>query len=326
MYLSKGGRVTLIKSTLSNLPTYFLSLFPVPSGVASRIEKLHRDFLWGGIGDEFKYHLVSWSIVCSPISEGGLGIRKFRIFNQASLGKWLWRFVHEREALWRSVVDAKYGSSWAGWCSLDPHGSQGVGLWKNIRKGWSLFSSHTRFILGNGFRIRFWDDVWYGEMPLKEAFPGLYDIACDKNSSVAVHLILGSRSFRWDVRFIRAAHDWKVDVLTSFFTLLYSISLDCDGEDKLLWSPSRIGKFDVRSFYKSLAFKETSHFPWKSIWRTKVPLKVAFFAWAAGLGKILTVDNLRKRHVIVIDRCCMCKKNGESVDHLILHCDAACVL
>ena len=29
LYLSKGGRVTLIKSTLSNLPTYFLSLFPI---------------------------------------------------------------------------------------------------------------------------------------------------------------------------------------------------------------------------------------------------------------------------------------------------------
>jgi hypothetical protein len=59
MYLSKGGRVTLIKSTLSNLPTYFLSLFPIPSSVASRIEKLHRDFLSGGLGEEFKYHLVS---------------------------------------------------------------------------------------------------------------------------------------------------------------------------------------------------------------------------------------------------------------------------
>jgi len=159
MYLSKGGRVTLIKSTLSNLPTYFLSLFPIPSSVASRIEKLHRDFLWGGLGEELKYHLVSWSTGCSPISVGGLGIRNLRIFNQALLGKWLWCFVHEREALWRSVVDAKYGSTWAGWCSLDPHGSHGVGLWKNIRKGWSLFSSHTRFILGNGSRIRFWDDV-----------------------------------------------------------------------------------------------------------------------------------------------------------------------
>jgi len=49
LYLSKGGRVTLIKSTLANVPTYFfLSLFPIPRSVASRIEKLKRDFLWGG--------------------------------------------------------------------------------------------------------------------------------------------------------------------------------------------------------------------------------------------------------------------------------------
>jgi hypothetical protein len=28
LYLSKGGRIILIKSILSNLPTYLLSLFP----------------------------------------------------------------------------------------------------------------------------------------------------------------------------------------------------------------------------------------------------------------------------------------------------------
>jgi len=98
MYMSNGGRVTLIKSTLSNLSTYYLSLFSIPASVANRIEKLHRDFLWGGLGEEFKYHLISWSKTCSPISEGGLGIRNLRIFNRALLGKWLWRYVHEREA------------------------------------------------------------------------------------------------------------------------------------------------------------------------------------------------------------------------------------
>jgi len=95
LYLSKGARVSLIKSTRSNLPTYFLSLFSIPIRVANRIEKLQKDFFWGGIGEEFKYHLVRWDKVCSPISEGGLGIKNLRTFNRAILGKWPWRYGSE---------------------------------------------------------------------------------------------------------------------------------------------------------------------------------------------------------------------------------------
>jgi hypothetical protein len=135
-------------------------------------------------------------------------------------------------------VDVKYGSTWDGWCSIDPPGSHGVGLWKNIRKGWSLLCSHTRLMLGNGSRIRFWDDVWCGEVPLKEAFPVLYDIACDKDAHVADHLVVVSRSYQWDVSFFRTAHDWEVNVLASFFSMLYSTRVNCDGEDQLWWSPS----------------------------------------------------------------------------------------
>jgi hypothetical protein len=39
-HLSKGGRVTLSKSTLANLSTYFLSLFPLSASVGAHIEKL----------------------------------------------------------------------------------------------------------------------------------------------------------------------------------------------------------------------------------------------------------------------------------------------
>jgi hypothetical protein len=97
LYLSKGGRVTLIKSTIANIPTYYLSLFPILGSVAARIEKLRRDFLWGEIGDDFKYHLVSWLKVCTRISEGALGIRNLMMFNCALLGKWLWRYGIERD-------------------------------------------------------------------------------------------------------------------------------------------------------------------------------------------------------------------------------------
>jgi hypothetical protein len=50
------------------------------------------------------------------------------------------------------------------------------------------------------------------------------------------------------------------------------------------------------------------------------------FAWSAALGKILTMNNLKKRHVIVVDRCCLCKRNGESMDHFLLHCNVASTL
>jgi hypothetical protein len=66
--------------------------------VANRIEKIQRDFLWGGLGKGFKYHLVGWSKVCSPFSEGGLGICNLRLSNQALLGKWLWFYVNESDA------------------------------------------------------------------------------------------------------------------------------------------------------------------------------------------------------------------------------------
>ena len=48
MYLLKGGRLTLLKSTLSSLPTYYLSLFTIPTHVANKIERLQRDFFVGG--------------------------------------------------------------------------------------------------------------------------------------------------------------------------------------------------------------------------------------------------------------------------------------
>ena len=59
LYLSKGGRLTLLKSTLSSLPTYYLSLFTIPKAVATRLERIQRNFLWGSSVECFKYPLVA---------------------------------------------------------------------------------------------------------------------------------------------------------------------------------------------------------------------------------------------------------------------------
>ena len=40
-------------------------------------------------------------------------------------------------------------------------------------------------------------------------------------------------------------------------------------------------------------------------------------------GRILTLDNLRKRKNWGFNRCCICKNDWELVDHLLIHCPFA---
>ena len=78
LYLSKGGRLTLLKSTLSSLPTYYLSLFTIPKAMATRLEHIHKHFLWGSSVKCFKYSLVAWEKVYLP--------REFGWFRNSEVG------------------------------------------------------------------------------------------------------------------------------------------------------------------------------------------------------------------------------------------------
>ncbi|RVW24673.1 hypothetical protein CK203_082175 [Vitis vinifera] len=96
-YISKGGRITLIKSMMAR----------------------------GNL--ERKVHLVKWEVVCADKEKGGLGIRKLALLNKALLGKWTWRFACEKENLWKKVISVKYGQEGLGWRTNEANGTFGVG-------------------------------------------------------------------------------------------------------------------------------------------------------------------------------------------------------
>ena len=75
-YLSKGRRLTLIRSVLSSIPTYLLSLFSIPVSVVAKLEAIQRKFLWGSFGANFKYHLVRCDIIKLSMSGRGLGVKR----------------------------------------------------------------------------------------------------------------------------------------------------------------------------------------------------------------------------------------------------------
>jgi len=84
-------------------------------------------------------------------------------------------------------VDSKFDSSWDGWCSIEPSGMFGW-VMDEYYKGLREFSCHTRFEVGDGFKIRFWHNQWCRNVA-NEAFSNC-----------------GSSNW-WNVSFARAAHD-----------------------------------------------------------------------------------------------------------------------
>ncbi|KAL6349008.1 hypothetical protein AAG906_033664 [Vitis piasezkii] len=133
-FISKGGRITLIRSTLSSMPIYLMSLLRMPRVVRGALER--------------KPHLVNWDIVCLDKRKGGLGVRRLSTLNRALLCKWNWRFANERENLWRHVISRKFGEEEGGWYTREVREGFGVGFWMEIRKEGALLQNKVVFSWG----------------------------------------------------------------------------------------------------------------------------------------------------------------------------------
>ncbi|RVX02717.1 LINE-1 reverse transcriptase-like [Vitis vinifera] len=318
-FISKSGRITLIKSTLASIPIYQMPLFRMPKIVIRRLEKLQRDFLWGGGNMERKVHLVKWEIVCGDKGRGGLGLRKLGLLNKALLGKWIWRYACERENLWKQVILAKFGQEEHGWRSKKPSGAFGVGVWKEIMKETDWCWDNLKFMVGKGTRIRFWTDVWCAGTALSQSFPHLFALAANRNATVEEMWDHNSEQGGWNLRFLRNFNDWEVGMVGDLLLKLRGLRPSLE-EDSVSWKGGKNGKFKVKKAYSCLVNHIDTAFPEKCIWVDSVPTKVAFFAWEATWEKVLTLDRLQRRGWQFPNCCFLCGCAEESINHILIHC------
>ena len=113
-YISKGGRLTLIRSTLFNLPIYLLSLFRPPKSVKCRLEKNPKRLpLWGGSLAN-KIHLLNWRTINLGKEKGGLGIIRLDL-EVCSGGKLNLEVCSGGKLNLEVLISAKYGSGEGEW-------------------------------------------------------------------------------------------------------------------------------------------------------------------------------------------------------------------
>lgn len=109
-----------------------------------------------------------------------------------------------------------------------------------------------------------------------------------------------------------------MDSLYSLLLCLESYVLFLNEGNQLAWSLNKNGC--VSSFYHHLRGQDAEpiSFPWKQIWKKKAIPRMAFLLWEVVRGKILTIDNLRRKGKVFGERVLLCQVPIEMQIHLLL--------
>lgn len=206
--LSFGGRITLAKAILGSLPTFFLSIFGAPIGVINSLEKLRRQFIWGGPTWKNSIKWVALEKVTTPKSVGGLGIRSIRSLNLALLTKWMWRLKNEPNSLWVLIINGLHKSEGEHNRFCTKKNNPWRGIWKNIvksRKMLEKINIHFEDVMRQGET----NDTWVSSFVRGEQFcvAALHDrierasfLVCDGNFPWLKLVPLKVLGFVWRVK------------------------------------------------------------------------------------------------------------------------------
>ncbi|XP_026400275.1 uncharacterized protein LOC113296156 [Papaver somniferum] len=207
---------------------------------------------------------------------GGVGIKKLQLVNKALHVRWIWRYRSEKQALWRRIINEKFGG---GVAVLFPnHINMEVcnSLWLGILKTRDFFEDNTILTVRSGNSILFWEDVWVHTSNLKSLFPNLYKICRTKHKLISD---LISVNGVWDFQFSRNLKDEEILEVANILQVIGEPPLNAV-DDERQW---RYGdSFAVSNAYSTLEDGGFLRFPDKQLWNSKVPLKVSFMSPKSG--------------------------------------------
>lgn len=171
--------------------------------------------------------------------------------------------------------------------------------------------------IGNGRKVKFWEDNWLGPSSLAVQFWEIYVLVNEKSSTV---------SELWDgndlkCTFRRGFDNRMMNVWLEIVQLASTITFS-DDDDCLIWQFNSNGVYSSQSLYRIINFRGILPVHVPAVWDVKVPPRVQFFLWLLSKNKNLTRDNLNIRKRLEDLTCLFCAEN-ETVHHLFFDCAVA---
>jgi hypothetical protein len=292
--LSYGARLVLLRACLASIPIYLMSLIRFPKWAIESINSHMANFFWDDTGDKHKYHLSNWHSLAQRKENGGLGIPDLRDLNLCLLSSWVQRYYNLGSKMWKCIVDFKYHLDSPNLFCCE--NSQASPFWKGVLWAAKAAKMGYRWKIGNGKRVRFWEDLWFGSCSLAIQYWEIYSIINEQGCSVCD---------AWDGSQLRFSFRRTVDDrLMQLWYELVQIANDIqftNESDAIIWQFNSSGRYSVQSLYAVVNDRGMRQVFTPVMWKIGVPPRLHIFLWLLANDKILTRNNLAKRrHVYFV--------------------------
>ena len=141
------------------------------------------NFLWNDSVENHKFHLANWELVSMRKEYGGLGIPNLRDLNISLMASWLKRYKIDKDKLWKDLIDYKYNTSNPNIFVTNTVGASS--FFKGFMWAAQAAKMGYRWKIGNGQKVRLWEDNWLGSSSLAIQFWPIYRILNEKGKFVA---------------------------------------------------------------------------------------------------------------------------------------------
>ncbi|KAH9750466.1 reverse transcriptase domain-containing protein [Citrus sinensis] len=233
---SSGGKEVLIKAIAQAIPAYAMSVFRLPIGLCSDIQKAIAEFWWGSKKEKRRIHWAKWDRLCKAKGRGGMGFRDLTCFNQALVAKQGWRVIHFPESLMARVLQARYfkNSSFM----QAKLGSNPSFIWRSILWGRQVLQNGMRWRIGCGQQVKIYQSRW---IPRPTSFKIFSRATLPVEATVST---LIDKEHKWNENLIKQHFDHE-DA-----DKILKIPLPRAPEpDQMIWAYDKQGRYAVKSGY-----------------------------------------------------------------------------
>ncbi|CAN1815013.1 hypothetical protein LINPERHAP1_LOCUS27291 [Linum perenne] len=206
--------------------------------------------------------------------------------------------------------------------------SSGWSVWRWIVSESSWFWEFGYVDPGGGW-VSFWFDFWVPGVCLSEEFPRVAAAAQLPGAKVCDYFCSVQDRYQWQIPMSTVLRGGAEQERRRLMQLLESRPLPVlvEGPSALVWPLEASGRFSVKSLARNLinrGFEGCCSFPADMVWTRHIPTKVGCLVWKVAHESLATVDMLRRRGILMSNKCVLCCADCESVQHLFWQCSFSC--